>query len=139
MKRPELVVLAILVVISLGVWGVWAHRWQAKAAQREEMRALYAFGSGGDLDSVQRLSEYPSSEAIAWLERLAVQRDATADSRVAAITALGGKASLNRAVLSPLLRIDQPFVVRHTAAEVLEQRGCDGQCISNALYSLNAI
>jgi len=139
MKRPELVVLAILVVISLVVSAVWAHRWQAHVAQSEEMRALYAFGSGGDLDKVKRLSEYPSPEAIQWLEKLAQQRDATGDSRVAAITALGGKASLNRAVLSRLLRIDQPFVVRHAAAGVLEQRGCDDLCILTALYELNAI
>lgn len=139
MKRPEARVIAVLIVVSLAVWGVWAHRWRAQVAQREEMRALYAFASGGDLDKVKRLSEYPSPEAIQWLEKLAQDWNATSDSRTAAIAALASKPSLNRAALSTLLYIDQPFVVRHAAAEVLGQRGCDDQCISTTLRGLRAI
>lgn len=139
MKRPEAIVIAILILVALSVWGVCAHHWQAQVAQREEMSALYAFASGGDLENVKRLSEYPSPEAIHWLERLAQDQNAAADSRTAAIAALASKPSLNRAALSTLLYIDQPFVVRHAAAEALQQRGCDDHCISATIRGLHAI
>src|SRR6266481_2226805 len=47
-KRPELAVLAIFLIVSLGVWAVWMHRWNAQVARRDEMNALYAIASGGD-------------------------------------------------------------------------------------------
>ena len=139
LTRIHLIVFAIVVVLALVAWALWMHRWQARVARKNEMRRLYSLAIGGDLDSVRRLSEYPSSEAIPWLEKLVQQRDATGDSRVAAITALGSNPSLDRATLAPLLQIDQPFVVRHAAAEVLEKSGCDQACILATLAALHAI
>jgi len=73
-KRPELVVLAIFLIVSLGVWAVWMHRWNAQVARRDEMNALYAIASGGDRASVRRLAEDPSPEAMQFIEKLAKDR-----------------------------------------------------------------
>jgi hypothetical protein len=51
-----------------------------------------------------------------WLESLASNRDAVAESRVAAIDELADKRFISRKPLIPLLWIEQPFDVRHEAA-----------------------
>jgi hypothetical protein len=90
-------------------------------------------GSGGDAESIKMLSRLPSAEATFWLERLAQNSNAFADSRAEAVRALGNKTSIDSGVLSGLLRIDQPFVVRHASAEVFEQHGCNEVCVAAVL------
>ena len=139
MKRPEFVVLATLIVVSLVVWAVWAHRWRAQNAQREEMYALYAHASGGDRASVRQLARYDSPEATQLIERLAQDQNAFSDGRLEAINVLGTKQPVAAKTLAPLLWIDQPFVIRRAAAEVFKQRGCGKECISETLMALHAI
>jgi hypothetical protein len=139
LKRTDLRVFAIFVLVSLGAWAVWMHRWQAQVARRDEMYALYATASGGDRESVRRLAEYPSSEAMQLIEKLAQDRNAFPEGRVEAINVLSARPPIHSKTLAPLLRIDQPFVIRHATAEAFEQRGCDDQCILSTLYALHAI
>jgi hypothetical protein len=139
LKRTELVVLAIFLVVSLGAWAVWMHRWNAQAARTDEMYALYAIASGGDRVSVRRLAEYPSPEAMQLIEKLAQDRNAFSDGRLEAINVLGARHPFDSKTLAPLLWIDQPFVVRHAAAGVFKQRGCDEGCLSATLTALHAI
>ena len=61
---------------------------QSYVADRNELRRLYISGSGGDLESVERLSESRSSEAVRLLEKLAQDGRAFSDARMAAIAAL---------------------------------------------------
>jgi len=138
-KRPELVVLAIFIVVGLGAWAVWVHRWKAQAAQRDEMFALYATASGGDRASVRRLAEYPSPEATQLIQKLAQDQGAFPEGRLEAISVLRANPSVDSKTLAPLLWIDQPFIIRRAAAAVFKQRGCDERCISSTLTALRAI
>ncbi len=92
-KRPEVVALAIFVAVSLGAWAVWMHRRNAQADLRDQMNALYAIASGGDRDSIRRLAEYPSPEAMHLIEKLAQDRNAISTARLEAINVLGRKTS----------------------------------------------
>jgi hypothetical protein len=74
-----------------------------------------------------------------WLQELAQDRNATADSRVEAINALAKKNALDSKSLGLLLAIDQPLAVRHAVALAFEQHGCDVFCVAAALNALNAI
>jgi len=138
-KRPELAVLAIFVIVSLGACAVWMHRWNAQAARRDEMNALYAIASGGDPASVRRLAEYPSPEAMQFIEKLAKDRNAFPDGRLEAINVLGARQSIDSKTLPPLLWIDEPFVIRRAVAKVFKERGCSEDCISGTLTALHAI
>jgi hypothetical protein len=135
LRRIQLAALLIWCAAFLG-GPLW---WGFQVAGRNELKALYFAASGGDLSSVQRLSEHNSSGAQAWLERLAQNRNVVADSRVAAISALGKRHSIDSETLAPLLWIEQPFVVRHATAGVFEQRGYDDVCVSATLYALHAM
>src|SRR5207244_13058253 len=64
LKRPELAVLAIFLIVSLTAWAVWTQRWNMQAARSDEMNALYALASRRDPASVRRLPEYPSPAAM---------------------------------------------------------------------------
>ena len=139
MKRTDLLVFAIFVVVSLGVWAVWAHHWQAQVAQRDEMYALYAIAGGGDRDSVRRLAAYPSPQAIQLIEKLAQDRNAFPEGRLEAINILGARRPVESKALAPLLWIDQPFVIRRAVAGVFKQSECGGDCISETLKALHAI
>ena len=140
LKRTDLRVFAIFVLVSLGVWAVWMHRRHAEVARRDEMYALYALAGGGDRESVRRLvAEYPSREAMPLIEKLAQDRNAFPEGRLEAINVLSARPPIHSKTLAPLLWIDQPFVIRHATAEAFEQRGCDDQCISSTLYALHAI
>jgi len=134
-----MVVLAIFLVVSLGAWAVWMHRWNAEAYRRDEMYALYANASRGDRASVRRLAEYPSPEAMQFIEKLAQDRNASSDGRREAIDVLGARRPFDSKTLASLLWIDQPFVVRRAVAGVFKRRGCDERCISATLTALHAI
>jgi len=138
-KRPELAVLAIFLIVSLGAWAVWVQHWKAQVARRDEMYALYALASGGDRDSVRRLAEYPSPEALSLLEKLAQDRSAFPEGRLEAINILGAKPRIDASTLAPLLWIDQPFLIRRAVAKVFKERGCSVDCISETLAALHAI
>jgi hypothetical protein len=104
------------------------------------MYALYALAGGGDRESVRRLvAEYPSQEAMPLIEKLAQDRSAFPEGRLEAINVLSARPPIHSRTLASLLRMDQPFVIRHATAEAFEQRGCDDQCISFTLYALHAI
>jgi hypothetical protein len=135
LRRIQLAALVIWSVAFLG-GSVW---WAFQVAERKQLKALYSAATTGDLSSVQRLLEHNSSGAQAWLERLAQSRVVDAETRVAAIGALGKRHSVDSEVLSPLLWIEQPFVVRHATAGVFKQHGCDDVCVSATLYSLRAM
>jgi len=138
-KRPEVVALAIFVAVSLGAWAVWMHRWNAQADLRDQMNALYAIASGGDRDSIRRLAEYPSPEAMHLIEKLAQDRNAISTARLEAINVLGERHPIDSKTLAPLLWIDHPFDVRRAVTGVFKQRGCDEECISAALTALHAV
>jgi hypothetical protein len=138
-KRPELAVLAIFLIVSLGAWAVWMHRWNAQAARRDEMNSLYAIASGGDRASVRRLAEDSSPEAMQFIEKLAKDRKAFPEGRLEAIDVLGARQSVDLKMLVPLLWIDEPFVVRRAVAKVFKERGCSEDCISETLAALHAI
>jgi hypothetical protein len=112
---------------------------QFYVTEKNELRRLYLSGSGGDLASVERLSESRSGEAVRLLEKLAQGGRGSGDSRVAAITALANKPAFDANALGPLIQIDQLFAIRHAVAEVLEHRGCDKQCISATLHAIDAL
>lgn len=131
--QAVLIAASILTSIVMILW------WITRANRMEKLSTLYTSASGGDLDSVRRLNEFSFLHASPWLEALAHDRTAAPDSRVAAIKALASNTSFERTRLLPLIQIDQPFVVRHTAAEVFEQKGCSDTCISATLYGLHAI
>jgi len=103
------------------------------------MNALYAIASGGDSASVRRRAEYPSLEAMQFIERLAKDRKAFPAGRLEAIDVLGSTQSVDLRALVPLLWIDEPFVVRRAVAEVFKERGCSEDCISETLAALHAI
>lgn len=140
LKRTDLRVFAIFVLVSLGACAVWVHRWRAQVARRDEMYALYALAGGGDRESVRRLvAEYPSQQAMPLVEKLAQDRRAFPEGRLEAINVLSARPPIHSKTLAPLLQIDQPFVIRHATAEAFEQLGCDDQCISSTLYALHSI
>jgi hypothetical protein len=99
---------------------------------------LYASARGGDLDAVRRLAQRPLT-SVNWLQELAQDQNATADSRVEAINTLAQKNALDSRSLSLLLWIDQPLAVRHAVALAFEQHGCDNVCVGAALNALDAI
>ena len=128
-----LIIVGFLTSIGGTLW------WMTRANRTQKLNDLYASATGGDLDSVRRLNEFSFSYAGPWLQALADNRTAAPDSRVAAIKTLASNAPFDRSRLLPLLQIDQPFVVRHAAAEVFEQNGCGDACISAALHALYTI
>jgi len=135
LKGYRLVVLVVFVVVSLA-----APLWRAaQISERNELQALYLSSSVGDLDSVKRMASHHSAEGTSWLEKLAEDRSAAADSRSQAIAELGQHRFLNTELLAQLLWIDQPFVVRHATAEVFQQKGCDNFCLSATLYAMHGI
>jgi len=111
---------------------------QSYVAERNQLRRLYLSGSGGDLESVRKLSESRSAVAVRLLEQLAQDGRAFSDGRVAAIKGLAEKPAFDTHTLEPLVQINQPFAIRHAAAEVFEHRGCDQQCISATLHAIHA-
>jgi hypothetical protein len=139
LTRTHLIVFVSIVVLSLGVWALWMRRYQVQVARRDEMHALYASGSGGDLDSVKRLADYPSPEAMQLIQNLAQDRRAFADGRLEAINILANRRPFDPKTIVPLISIDQPFVVRHATAKAFEKHGCEDQCISATLSALYAI
>jgi hypothetical protein len=135
LRGYRLVVLVAFCIVSLA-----ATFWRAaRISERNELRDLYESSLQGDLTSVQRMASHHSSEGTSWLEKLAEDRIASADSRSRAIAALGKRRFPNTELLARLLWIDHPFVVRHAAAEVFEQRGCNQPCLSAALYAMHGI
>ncbi|HWY55441.1 MAG TPA: HEAT repeat domain-containing protein [Terriglobales bacterium] len=130
--------LLMLVLWFVGFLGslIW---YRMDVAQQQELNTLYATASGGYLYSVERLAERKSTKANIYLQNLAQDQNAMSDSRVAAIQFLGSKKSIDPQVFASLLRIDQPFVVRHAAATVLGQRGCEENCLSAVLFAMHSI
>jgi hypothetical protein len=112
--------------------------WWGLRLQKRHLHALYTSASGGDLDAVRLLAQRPLA-SVAWLQDLALDQNATADSRVEAINALVKKNALHSEALSILLWIDQPLAVRHAVANAFQQHGCDEVCVGAALNALNAI
>lgn len=139
LTRSHLIVFVCIVVVSLGVWALWMRRYQAQVATSDQMHALYALASGGDLDSVKRLADYPSPEAVQLIKNLAQDRRALADGRLEAINILANRRPFDPKTIAPLLSIDQPFVVRHATAKAFERHSCEDQCISATLSALHAI
>jgi len=135
LKGYRLVILVAFCVVSLA-----APFWRAaRISERNELHELYLSSSVGELDSVKSMASHHSSEGTSWLEKLAQDRSAAAESRSQAIAELGKRRFLNTELLAQLLWIDQPFVVRHATAEVFEQRGCDKTCVSATLYAMRGI
>ena len=132
-KAAQLVVFLIWTAIVL-----CGPLWWGLRIQKRYSSALYTSASGGDLDAVRLLAQRPLM-SVAWLQTLAQDPDATADSRVEAINALAQKNALDSTSLSALLWIDQPLAVRHAIALGFEQRGCDYGCVNAALRALKAI
>jgi len=129
-------VMPIIGLLFLLVALVWR---QSVVQERNSLRYLYLMASGGDLRSVQQLSQSRSSHAQWLLVTLAQDQGATGDSRVAAIEAMADRLALDTETLGRLIRINQPFAVRHAAAEVLSRRGCDDACVYAALYAMHPI
>jgi hypothetical protein len=129
----------ITLILFIGVFAYAPFWYAGRMAQRKELQALYLSASGGDLESVKRLTRLHSSDATEWLETLAEDRNAFAESRAEAVTALGERHLSDSGVIARFLWIEQPFVVRHAAANVFKRHGCDGICISSVLYALHAI
>ncbi len=139
-NAPTLRVFRLAVLIAFCVVSLAASFWRAaQISERNELRDLYFSSLKGDLDGVKPMASHHSVEGTSWLEKLAQDRSAIADSRSQAIAALGKRRFLNTKLLAQLLWIDQPFVVRHATVEVLEQRGCDDICLSATLYAMRAI
>src|SRR5579863_5323674 len=80
-RRIALTLPGILFVLLSG-WQWWL------SAQQRQMELLYNSAFTGNLESVRRLSTYRLSGGATWLEKLARDRYADADSRVAAIDEL---------------------------------------------------
>jgi hypothetical protein len=125
--------LALVGIVASLFW----YRWEV--ARKQELNVLSSWGAAGHLESVRRLSEIDSAEARKRLQALAEDDQATADGRVAAINALGSKHSFDEASFSALLRIEEPFSVRHAAASVLAQGKCGETCVSASLTALDFI
>jgi hypothetical protein len=132
-KRAQLVLFLVWTGIAL-----CAPLWWGIRLQRSHSLVLYADASGGDLDAVKQLARRPLT-SVAWLEELALDRNAVADARVEAIEALSQKNAVDSKSLRFLLAIDQPFNVRHAAANAFQKHGCDDLCVTNVLNSLRAI
>src|SRR5579864_4000343 len=129
--------IAILSWCGLSICGsVW---WEYRRAQNRELEVLYVLATSGNLANVKQISQYHSSQARRWLLRLAQNKGATTDSRVAALHELDQTYPLDSEALAVLLWIEQPFEVRHAAAEVFERRGCDSTCVSASLFALDAL
>ena len=96
-RRAQRVLFLIWTAIVLGgpIW--WGLR-----LQKRHSYALYASASGGDLDAVRRLAQRPLT-SVNWLQELAQDQNATADSRVEAINTLAQKNALDSRSLSLLL------------------------------------
>jgi hypothetical protein len=123
--------IGVLLLLAVLVWR------QSYVQEKEALSHLYLSASGGDLRSVEQLSQSRASHAQWLLAKLAQDQSATSDSRVAAIKALDNRPALDVEALGHLIRINQPFVVRHAAAEVLEHRSCDDACISATLHAIH--
>jgi hypothetical protein len=139
-NKKTLKVFRVVVLVALCVVSLAASIWRAtQMSERNELRDLYFSSLQGNLQSVERMASHHSFEGTSWLEKLAQDRSASADSRSQAIAALGKRRFLNTDLLDQLLWIDQPFLVRHAAVEVFDQRGCDKQCLSATLYAMRGI
>jgi hypothetical protein len=136
-QRILLVALSALAVVAFLSWGL--HRGNVRTAQNRKLQTLYAYASGGDLNRLKLLADDPSPEAQEWLEKLAQDRTAFAEARVAAIKSLVGRPRIDHTSLNPLIQIDEPFVVRHATAEFFEQHGCSESCVGTTLQALHAI
>lgn len=132
-RRGQLALFLVWTVIALG-----GPLWWGLRLQKTHSSALYVAASGGDLDAVRRLAQRPLM-SVNWLQELAQDQNATADSRVEAINTLAQKNALDSKGLSLLLWIDQPLAVRHAVALAFEQHGCNDMCVGAALNALNAI
>jgi hypothetical protein len=132
-RRAQLALLLIWTAIALS-----GPLWWGLRLQKRHSYALYASARGGDLDAVRRLAQRPLT-SVNWLQELAQDQNATADSRVEAINTLAQKNALDSRSLSLLLWIDQPLAVRHAVALAFEQHGCDNVCVGAALNALDAI
>ncbi len=136
--RTQLRQLRRIQVVAVGV-GIaamlLANTWFAVRHLREqENERLFTSASSGDLLSVGELAR---RNAVTWLEKVAQNRNAFADSRVAALEALDERASINSDHLAVLLLIGQAFVVRHRTAAIFDKHGCDEVCLSATLRSLH--
>jgi hypothetical protein len=132
----------VLVVCLLGIVGsmLWWQRESRQKQELQELRLLYSLACGGDQTSFTRLKELKPSDFTPQLEQMAAgQQGCFADARVAAIEALSSRGLPNKDALTGLLSIDQPFVVRHAAAQAYEQNGCDEACITATLHAANAL
>lgn len=138
LTRTHLIAFASIVVVLLGAWALWMRRHQVQVSKRDEMRALYGLASGGDRDSVRRLADYSSPEAMQLIKKLAQDRNAYAGGRLEAISILADR-SFDLKTIAPLLSIDQPFAVRHATAKTFERHACEDPCISATLSALHAI
>ena len=137
--RPIRVHIALLACV-LGIIGsvLW---WQHDAKQKKELYLLYTYACADQRDSFERLSKITSSAATRRLQQMAIAReqDCVASMRVAAIKELVRRGLSDGHELHSLLKIDQPFVIRHVVAEAFAQHGCDRECLATTLESLHAI
>lgn len=102
-----------------------------------EMQYLYGQAMAGDRESVRKIARH-RLWGTSWLESLARNRDAFAESRVTAIDELADKEFISRKPLIPLLWIEQPFDVRHEAVLMFLKRGCDEECVKMVLRCLHS-
>jgi hypothetical protein len=131
--RQVVVVLCCLLTLGLPPWLLYMNeRWTT------EMQYLYGQAIVGDRESVRKMARH-RLWGTSWLESLARDRDAFAESRVAAIDELADKRFISRKPLVPLLWIEQPFDVRHEAALMFLKRGCDEECIKMTLRCLHSL
>jgi hypothetical protein len=134
----KLLVLACLVGwFVMFIWGtVWR---QQRDRENRELTLLYQLSCGGDHASLYQLSGHVSAEATLKLELLSKEQACMADARVAAINLLGSKGHLDADDLNLLLRINEPFDVRHATVEAFVQHGCNRKCVATALDSLHEL
>src|SRR5262249_28067144 len=125
-----------LVLCLCAIWvalSLFGYRYLAERRLREE---LYSAASSGDMASWKRLTVDQSSDALDKLIMLAQNRNASVQVRVATVNHLQTVTQSYESYLAFLLWIEEPFVVRHSAREYFEHRGCGEDCVSAASYAI---
>jgi hypothetical protein len=122
-----------LCVLGILVSSLW---WKHQEMERRELQFAYSFVCMGDTASFQKVAQRKSSETTFLLRQVALG-DCFSSARVAAIQALASGKLLRGEELETLLKIDQPFDVRHAIAEAIDI--CDEKCATTVLNSLNAL
>jgi hypothetical protein len=135
LRTAQRVGVVVCCLLALGFppwWSYMSARWTT------EMQYLYGSAAVGDPESVREISSH-RIWGTSWLEKLARDRYAFAESRAAAIDELANKSFVNRRRLVPLLWIEEPFVVRHEAALMFRKIGCNDDCVGMVLRCLHSM